>query len=352
MNNSILVVETGGTFATTSIGSVRTLNGNTEEAKIYDYDVVQERFQRYGMTYEVMRPIYTLSENMTFDKLNALLYALWSLDFSLYQGIIITHGTDTMAYTANLLSMLFGDRGIPIVLVSSNHPLSHVESNGVTNFISAIDFIHDVGKQGVYVIYRNHEGIIEVHLGSRIKQMNQIIDAYESFKNLLLGEMKDGKFCPYVNSLLPDLTQIENNQLGVYYQSFPRGKRVILISPYVGLRYDYFNIDESIDAIVCGVYHSGTVCVENNAIDQSINTLIERAEQYDIPVFIGELSSKNDHYASFKFIKDSPNVYPIYDISLENLYVKTHIALSTYKTAEEWVNYINNVNVFFEKVVV
>ncbi len=351
MKKKILVVETGGTFATVSHGKVRSLEVSDTHGIIYDHKEVRRRQVLYGWEIDVMRPIYTLSENMTLDKLNHLLEAMWSVDYDAYEGIIVTHGTDTMAYTANLFAMLFAHKGLPIVMVSSNHPLDDARSNGVENFLGALDFIAKAGMQGVYVIYKNHHGAMEVHLGSRIKQMNQVVEIYEAFKNCILGEVLNQNFILYNDAKLPTKDAINAHIVPRTFEPFKLGKRIILIYPYVGMRYDYFNIDETIDGIVCGVYHSGTVCVENNAIDQSINTLIEQAEVYDIPVFIGELSSKNDHYASFKDIVDSDHVHPIYDISLENLYVKAHIALSTLETVQEQVQFINDENIFFEKVV-
>ena len=128
----ILVIETGGTFATSSVEGVRSLEH--EDKTIYDYQIVKERLNRFDYEIEIMRPIYTLSENMTFEKLNMLIEELYKIDFAIYKGVIIIHGTDTMAYTANLLSMLFSNKGVPIVMVSANHPISMKESNGIKDF--------------------------------------------------------------------------------------------------------------------------------------------------------------------------------------------------------------------------
>ncbi|MDO5718110.1 MAG: asparaginase domain-containing protein [Tissierellia bacterium] len=344
----ILVIETGGTFATGATGDIRRLNA-PDEKKIYDYEIVKTRIKKYDFNISVKSPFYTLSENMTIENLNILLDFLYDLDFSKYDGIIIIHGTDTLAYTSNLLSMVFSDRDIPIVMVSSNHPLSNTMSNGIANFISALDFIAKVGLNGVYVMYRNHNDILQVHLGSRIKQMNQVIDSYESFKNLNFGVIADGDF--YLNSNIgnPSFEEIKNNHYK-HKNKINMNSRVILIYPYVGLRYDYYSIDDDIDAIVCGVYHSGTVNSQDIHIDQSINTLIEKAEKLDIPIFIGELTSGIEKYESVEKIKESNVVFPVYDISLENLYMKVHLGLSLTNENEELYRFVNETNIFFEKL--
>ncbi len=344
----ILVIETGGTFATGAQGSIRSLNA-TNEKKVYDYEIVDTRIKKYNHNLTVQRPMYTLSENMTIENLNNLVDFLYTVDYSKYDGVVLIHGTDTLAFTANLLSMVFAHIGIPIVMVSSNHPLSNPMSNGISNFLAALDFIEKVGSKGVYVVYRNHSDVMQVHLGSRVKQMNQVIDAYESFKNINFGVIADSEF--YLNSskLNPSLEDISISNFE-YKNKIILNKRVMLIHPYVGLRYDYYKIDPELDAIVCGVYHSGTVNSQDVYIDQSINALIEKAEEFDIPIFIGELTSGVERYESIEKIKDSAVVFPAYDISLENLYMKVHVGLSFVKDNLELFEFVNADNIFFEKI--
>ncbi|MEB3430177.1 asparaginase domain-containing protein [Citroniella saccharovorans] len=345
----ILVVETGGTFATCSNSKVRSLSGE-DSKKIYDFDIVKDRLKGYELVLDRERPIYTLSENMTLENLNILLEYLENKDFKEYDGVIITHGTDTLSFTSNLLSLTISDKKVPIVIVSSNHPLTNPKANGVDNFVAAIDFIENVKATGVFVVYKNFNGIMEVHLGSRVKQMNQVIDAYESFKNVRFGIMESRSFYINTSKYSPSLEEVTKNE-NTKDIKVNLNKNVILIHPYTGLRYDYFQIDENIDAICCGVYHSGTVNSQDINIDQSINTLIKRCEKYNIPLFIGELTSGVEVYESIEKIKESSIVYPVYDISLENLYMKIHTGLSITKNNDELYDFINNKNIFFEKIV-
>ena len=65
--------------------------------------------------------LYILSENMTVDKWNEII-ALYRkyVDEKEYDGIIMAHGTDTLAYSAALFSMLFSATKVPVFLVSAN----------------------------------------------------------------------------------------------------------------------------------------------------------------------------------------------------------------------------------------
>jgi len=339
----VLVIETGGTFATQSMDGIRSLE-NTVNG-VYGYDAVKERIDKYDFEFEVIRPIYMLSENMTFEKINIMIDALNKVNFSKYEGIILTHGTDTMAYTANILSLIFGYKGIPIVIVGANHPIDMDISNGLSNFTSAIDFIFDNNIQGTYVIYKNHVGDIEVHLGSRIKQMGQVNDTYESFKNTIFGYMINGEF--KISDKSPKIEEI-NNCKSTYGSDFKLSdKNVLMILPYVGLRYDLINLD-NIDAVCCGVYHSGTVNTDDKERNYSINSLISKAEKLSIPIFIGEVESAADSYETSESLNQAMNLHIVYDTSIENLYVKLNLGLSKYK-GEELLKYLSD-DIFFEKV--
>ena len=55
-----------------------------------------------------------------------------------YDGFVIIHGTDTMAYTASILSFLFQNLAKPIVLTGSQLPISHPRTDAVNNFSNSI----------------------------------------------------------------------------------------------------------------------------------------------------------------------------------------------------------------------
>ncbi len=337
----VLVIETGGTFATESVGGVRSLGAGKG---IYGKSEIIERVEKYNFEFEVIRPIFMLSEDMTFETQNEIIDALKNVDYSKYQGVILVHGTDTMAFTANLLSFLFGNKKIPVVMVGANHPIDMEYSNGTVNFASAIDFIFNVGVQGVYVIYRNELDEIEVHLGSRIEQMNQIVDGYFSFKNKVFGYFEDGEFIQKEDS--PELNEIEKKENPFGDDFNLKTPNVLRLIPYVGLRYDTINL-ERVDAIVHGTFHSGTVNTNNKNPEFSINTLIKKAGELSIPVFVGEVESGFDQYESAKSLELAENFHTIYDTSIENLYMKVCLGLSKFR-GEELLEYLNT-DIFFEK---
>jgi len=66
-------------------------------------------------------------------------------------GVVVTHGTDTMAYTASALSFLLRDLPLPVVLTGSQRPLADARSDGRANLVGAVDFARrDVREVGIY----------------------------------------------------------------------------------------------------------------------------------------------------------------------------------------------------------
>jgi L-asparaginase len=56
-----------------------------------------------------------------------------------YSGIVITHGTDAMAYTASALSFVLRNLPFPVILTGSQRPLADVHSDGRANLVGAVD---------------------------------------------------------------------------------------------------------------------------------------------------------------------------------------------------------------------
>lgn len=55
------------------------------------------------------------------------------------EGIILTHGSDTIQYTASFLSCIEEFTHIPVMVVCSNYVLTDNRANGLRNFSAAVD---------------------------------------------------------------------------------------------------------------------------------------------------------------------------------------------------------------------
>jgi len=65
-------------------------------------------------------------------------------------GIVLIHGTDTMAYTASVLGFLLADLGKPVVLTGSQRPLAYVRSDARGNLVDAVTLAtREVAEVGI-----------------------------------------------------------------------------------------------------------------------------------------------------------------------------------------------------------
>ncbi|MBO4607752.1 MAG: asparaginase, partial [Prevotella sp.] len=132
--NKVLIVYTGGT-----IGMVQDENGSLHPFaldRIYDA-VPQLKCCEYDIDSVTLDNIID-SSNMT-PSLWVDIANIIEREYERYDGFVVLHGTDTMAYTASALSFMFKNLAKPIVLTGSQLPLGMLRSDGRENIICALE---------------------------------------------------------------------------------------------------------------------------------------------------------------------------------------------------------------------
>lgn len=102
-----------------------------------------------------------------------------------YDGFVITHGTDTMAYTASALSYSLQNLGKPVVLTGAQIPGSKIETDARRNFVNAVR-LATMDVSGVMLVFDE-----EIILGARSSKVSESkLDAFETINWDLLGEIR------------------------------------------------------------------------------------------------------------------------------------------------------------------
>lgn len=124
------------------------------------------------------------STNITPKEWDKILFAIKN-NYKKYDGFVITHGTDTMAYTASALSIAIKNLGKPIVLTGSQIPGYKIETDARRNLVNAFRLaVMDVS--GVFIVF--DEKII---LGSMATKASESkLDAFESVGGEDAGEIR------------------------------------------------------------------------------------------------------------------------------------------------------------------
>ena len=149
MNKKICILYTGGT-----IGMVPTEKGYAPKKGYFRSlldDISQLRHSDMPQWDLVEFDPLLDSSDISVREWNAIGYAI-SSRYDDYDGFVILHGTDTMAYTASALSFMLEGLGKPVVMTGSQIPMCEVRSDGRDNIINSL-MIAAQGKANEVSIY-------------------------------------------------------------------------------------------------------------------------------------------------------------------------------------------------------
>ena len=142
----ILLIATGGTIASryTERGLSPQISGN----ELLQYIPEVETFCRI----DAIQPFSLDSTNVKWEQW-LILAALIRDHYSSYDGFVICHGTDTMAYTAAALSYLVQHSAKPIVVTGAQRPIDLPDTDARTNLLDSVRFASDPRAHDVCIVF-------------------------------------------------------------------------------------------------------------------------------------------------------------------------------------------------------
>lgn len=135
MKKQILIINTGGT-----ISSLKTTQGYVPSP-----GYVQTALEQIASLKHPDMPDYVIKEydplldssNMTVHDWNRIAQDI-ACEYVNYDGFVVFHGTDTMAYTASALSFMLEHLAKPVIVTGSQIPLSEVRNDAMDNIITSL----------------------------------------------------------------------------------------------------------------------------------------------------------------------------------------------------------------------
>ena len=134
-NNSILLIYTGGTIG---------MHKDAETGSLipFDFTRILEQIPELKL---IDKKIETIAFDKPIDSSNARPYHWKKLaelieeNYDNYDGFVILHGTDTMAYTASALSFMLENLSKPVILTGSQLPIGDLRTDAKENIITSIE---------------------------------------------------------------------------------------------------------------------------------------------------------------------------------------------------------------------
>lgn len=307
----ILIIFTGGTIGSVVHGDYISADKKTPYRLLSEYEKIYGR----DFDYDVLQPYAELSENNTGETVFALISCAKENIGGNYDGVIVTHGTDTLQYTAAALSYTFGKCGVPVCVVSANYIIGDKRSNGLKNFRAAVNFIRrKIG--GVWVVYKNSDGEnVTVHNGARLLESQAFSDCFYSAGNSFYGYFDSGEnFIKNENYReLPDeISPIVPSKLNEISDF------ILRVNPYVGMTFP--TIDPKIKYVIMGTFHSGTF----NTKSEYVKEFFSELRQKNITVFLTGTTAGTAYESTKAF--GELNVVPVPNIAPIALYMKIWLA--------------------------
>lgn len=266
----ISVLFTGGT-----ISSAVNENGYIAPKSVERYKLLDEYENRRNAEIKPVAVCSVLSENIGSEHLQVIARAIKSELETDCDGIVLTHGTDTLQYTAAFLSYVFADCKKPIVLVSSNYILSDKRANGAENFAAAVDFLAQHKTGGVFVAYKNSGSLPEIHRGTRLLPHLPYSDSVFSLNGEPFGNIVDGVFKENLQyqAQKDEMRPLSAENLGDF--SFVLSLQVQPLALYP-------SIPKCSRAVLINAYHSGTLNTENDAF----KAFCQQVQEKQLPFFV------------------------------------------------------------------
>lgn len=116
-----------------------------------------------------------------------------------YDGFVICHGTDTMAYTAAALSYLIQNSAKPVVITGAQKPIGMEITDAKANLRDSIIYAADDGSHGVQIVFDG-----KVIVGTRAKKTKTL--SYAAFSSInfpFLAVINDGRIIRYLTAEKP-----------------------------------------------------------------------------------------------------------------------------------------------------
>lgn len=248
MNNDkkVCLIYTGGT-----IGMVRTEDGYAPKKGYFlkELEKISDLSSENMPQWDLIEfdPLLD-SSNMTYKEWNQIAYAIEE-HYGDYDGFVILHGTDTMAYSASALSFMLEGLDKPVVFTGSQIPLCELRSDAKDNLITSMIIAAEGVANEVTLYFGNH--LVRGNRSSKTSADGLIAFSSPNYPNLANA----GITIEYNRSLL----RPKSNTIFRVTEMKPASIGVIKLFP--GISFDLFEpiITSDLKGLVLETFGTGNI---------------------------------------------------------------------------------------------
>ena len=188
-------------------------------------------------------------------------------NYEKYDGFVIIHGTDTMAYTASVLAFALRGLDKPVVLTGSQLPLVHRRSDGWNNLIDALFAANRPDLNEVAIAFNN-----KLLRGCRAQK----VSTYRFFGFDSVDEEPLAEFGIHINWFTKHWLKATRFS---FAPVVPQSAKILDLSMRPGFTTDFIIdtlLNTELDAVVLQTYGSGNIPIHNKKLVHALKEAVNR----------------------------------------------------------------------------
>lgn len=228
-----------------------------------------------------------------------------------YDGFVVLHGTDTMAYTAAALSYLIQDSKKPIVLTGSQKPMGDPYTDAKLNIYQSILYALDKHSCKVSIVFNG-----KAVAGTRArKQRTRSYDAFESMNFPALAYIHDDRIIRHYVGTMPVDEELKS------YQKLNDRVFVLKLTPEV--KADIFGLlKDHYDAIILETFGIGGIPEYDESFEKAIFDWVDSGKTLVVTTQVPEEGCDLGVYQVGKKYSEHPGILPAGDMTTECIVAK------------------------------
>lgn len=315
----ILMLGTGGTIASSPTGDGLKPSLPSEEILSYIPQVTE-------FCEPAVRQVFSIDSTNMGPEHWTELAAIIEKEYDSYDGFVVSHGTDTMAYTAAALSYLIQNSDKPIVLTGAQKPIDREITDAKTNLLDAFCYAAEEESRDVVIVFDG-----KVIAGTRgRKERAKSYHAFSSLNFPYLAVIQDQKVIRY----LPSVPVRETVR---FSRSMRNSLYVLKVIP--GMKADILEVlFEKYDCIVIESFGVGGIP------EKLAQGFYEQMEKWKgrgkILVMTTQAAGEGSNMTVYEVgrkVKRDFQIIEAYDMTLEAVTAKLMWLMAAGKQEEEWL---------------
>lgn len=312
----VLMLTTGGT-----ISSVYTSEGIKPTGSFE----ILKRIDATKLPFELhTKDLLTLdSTNIQPEEWKIIAEAIYA-SFGKFDGVVITHGTDTMAYTAAMVSFMIKNPPIPVVFTGAQLSVCEPETDAISNIFTSFAMATS-GVGGVFIAFNR-----KIILGTRgVKTRTSSYGAFESINSQYAGLLdRDG--LALNDSVIPP----KNGERCVIDTDIDTNVFLLKLTPGSDPNIIDLLLENGIKGIVIEAFGTGGIQI----VRRDFSKKIELATKRNVPVVVcSQCLYEGSDFSIYEVGRKAieKGAIQAFDMTTEAAITKLMWAIAHYKTVAE-----------------